>query len=126
MFQRLLVLFVIVPLIELVLLIKIGRIIGVGNTILIVVITGVVGAVFARQQGAGILLNIRNSLARGEIPGAEMVQGVMILVGGIFLITPGFLTDLLGFLLLIPFTRTLASGFLMHYFRKRFEQHLHA
>ena len=122
MFQRLLVLFVIVPLVELVLLIKIGRIIGVGNTILIVVVTGVVGAAFARQQGSGILLSIRNSLARGEIPGAEMVQGVMILVGGIFLITPGFLTDLVGFLLLIPFTRALASHFLMKYFRKRFER----
>ena len=122
MFQRLLVLFVIVPLIELVVLIKIGKIIGVGNTILIVVVTGVVGAAFARQQGAGILLNIRSSLARGEIPGAEMMQGVMILVGGIFLITPGFLTDLVGFLLLIPVTRMVAAHFLMSYFRKRFEQ----
>lgn len=122
MFQRLMVLFIIVPLVELILLIKIGKLIGAANTILIVIITGIVGAAFARQQGAGVLMSIRNSLARGEIPGAQMLHGVMILVGGIFLITPGFLTDLAGLLLLIPFTRIIAGHYLMKYFRKRFRE----
>jgi UPF0716 protein FxsA len=122
MFQRLMVLFVIVPLVELILLIKIGKLIGAANTILIVIITGIVGAAFARQQGAGVLLSIRDSLAKGEIPGNQMLHGVMILVGGIFLITPGFLTDLAGLLLLVPFSRIIIGHYLLKYFRKRLRQ----
>jgi UPF0716 protein FxsA len=110
-----------VPLLELFLLIRLGEVLGTLNTVLIVVLTGILGASFARSQGAGIISHIRTALNQGRIPGEEMVQGLLILAGGLMLITPGFLTDLLGFTLILPPTRRLAAGWLMAYFKKRMQ-----
>jgi len=99
------ILFVLVPLLELFLLIRIGRVLGAVNTVLIVILTGVLGAAFARTQGLGIIGRIRTALGRGELPGRELLEGVMILAGGIMLITPGFITDLAGFSLILPLSR---------------------
>ena len=112
-FPRLLMLFILVPLAELYVLIKLGKYLGTGNTIIIVILTGIMGAAFARSQGAGIILKIRNSLQQGMIPGEEMIQGLLILAGGLMLITPGFITDLLGFLLILPYSRKWAARWLM-------------
>jgi UPF0716 protein FxsA len=104
-FSRLLVLFIIVPLIELALLIELGGIVGVWPTIALVLGTGAVGAALARSQGARVLREIRAELAMGRMPAARMLDGLMILIGGILLLTPGVLSDLLGIALLFPPSR---------------------
>lgn len=118
-FPRLLFLFVAVPLVELYVLIKLGRVLGTLNTILIVILTGILGAAFARSQGAGIVKKIQISLNRGKLPGREMVEGILILAGGIMLITPGFITDLVGFSLILPFSRSFYSRMALNYLDKK-------
>ena len=105
MFVRLLILFTVVPLVELALLIKLGNLIGLWPTIFIVIATGVLGAALARSQGTRAVGAIRAELAQGRAPTESLINGLLILVGGVVLLTPGLLTDLLGFSLLIPFTR---------------------
>jgi UPF0716 protein FxsA len=105
MFLRLLLLFTCIPLVELFLLLKIGSIVGALNTILLVIITGVLGAYLAQQEGLRTLERIRTLMAQGEMPGEPLIDALLILVAGFVLITPGILTDLLGFLMLIPATR---------------------
>ncbi len=105
MFLRLFLLFTCIPLVELFLLLKIGSIVGALNTILLVIITGVLGAYLAQQEGLRTLERIRTLMAQGEMPGEPLIDALLILVAGFVLITPGILTDLLGFLMLIPATR---------------------
>jgi len=105
MFLRLFLLFTCIPLVELYLLLQIGSIIGAVNTILLVIITGVLGAYLAQQEGLRTLERIQALMARGEMPGEPLIDALLILVAGFLLITPGILTDLLGFLMLIPATR---------------------
>lgn len=118
MFIRLLAVFIIIPLIELVILIKVGSYIGLWPTILIVVLTGVIGASLARYQGFIIINKIRSDVSSGRVPARELIDGLLVLIGGIVLLTPGFLTDIFGFILLIPFTRNQIKGFV----RKQFER----
>ena len=105
MFGYLLLLFTVVPAVELLLLIEVGTHIGAAPTLMIIVLTGVVGATLARIQGLAVLGKIQAQLNRGELPTEDMLHGVMILIGGLVLLTPGFLTDAFGFLLLFPLTR---------------------
>jgi UPF0716 protein FxsA len=105
MFLRLFLLFTCIPLVELYLLLQIGSVIGAVNTFLLVIITGVLGAYLAQQEGIRTLERIRTLMARGEMPGEPLIDALLILVAGFVLITPGILTDLLGFLMLIPATR---------------------
>jgi UPF0716 protein FxsA len=102
---RLLLLFIIVPAAELVLLIEIGRRIGTLPTLGLIVVTGILGAGLARRQGLGVIRKIQAETAAGHMPAGALVDGVMILIAAAVLITPGVLTDALGFLCLIPFTR---------------------
>lgn len=102
---RLFLLFVLLPLVELALLLQIGARIGAWPTIALVVVTGMLGATLARSQGLRVVSAFQRRLALGELPGRELMDGLAVLVGGAFLLTPGVLTDLLGFSLLIPFTR---------------------
>lgn len=103
----LILLFTIVPIAELALLIKIGRVCGLGNTLLIVIATGILGAFLLKIQGIGILRRINNELSRGVIPSDAIFDGLFIFCGGLFLVTPGVITDVLGILLLFPFSRRL-------------------
>ena len=103
--MRLVLIFIIVPLMEILLLIEIGSRIGTLNTIVIILLTGILGAYMMRQQGFAILANIRGDLSQGRMPTGELINGALVLVGGILLLTPGFFTDAVGFLLLIPITR---------------------
>ena len=112
MLLYLILLFTIIPAVELALLIKVGTHIGVGNTLLIVILTGVLGAYLARLQGFLTLNRIQANLNRGIMPTSEMIDGMMILIGGIVLLTPGLITDAMGFFLLIPVTRALIKGWL--------------
>jgi UPF0716 protein FxsA len=101
----LVLLFTILPALELALLIKVGSHIGALNTIFIVIGIGVVGAALARYEGFRVLMKVQDSLQRGIMPNAEILDGFMVLAGGIALLTPGFITDVLGLLLLFPVTR---------------------
>ena len=119
MFFRLLFLFTVVPLVELALLIKVGQVIGVLNTVALVVLTGLLGATLARVQGFGVLRRIQDELATGQLPGDSLFDGVLILAGALLLLTPGILTDAFGFALLLPPSRNLVKRFLKRYFQKK-------
>ncbi len=105
MFRLLLLLFLIVPAIEIALFIQIGGIIGVLPTLLLIVITAVIGVALLRAQGLVTMVRMQENLRRGEIPAVELIEGVMLLISGAFLLTPGFFTDTVGFLILLPAIR---------------------
>ncbi len=90
---------------ELALLLKVHEVFHFWPTFLLVISTGVIGSVLVKWQGIAILQKIQREMANGHIPAPQMIDGVMILVAGAFLITPGLITDTAGFLLLIPFVR---------------------
>lgn len=106
MFMRLLALFVLLPLAELALLIRIGQWIGLGWTLALVVGTGFLGATLARRQGLRVWIAIQAELRAGRMPARELMDGLLVLIGGIVLLTPGILTDLAGLALLVPVTRS--------------------
>jgi UPF0716 protein FxsA len=122
MFYWLLVLFIGVPLLELVVLIKVGALIGTLNTILLILITGVLGAALARQQGLGVISRIKEELSQGRSPSNELLNGVCILVGGFLLLTPGILTDVLGFALLTPPIREIVKKYLRRKLAQKWEK----
>ncbi len=94
--------FLAIPILEMVILIQVGSLIGVFPTILMVVFTAVVGVWLLRLEGTATLMRVQEKLAAGEIPGAELLEGVMFIIGGALLLTPGFATDFIGFVCLIP------------------------
>ncbi len=101
----LILLLTVVPAVELYVLIKVGQMIGAMNTLAVIVMTGVLGAGLARYQGFQVLQKIQINLNRGIMPTDEMIDGLFILIGGLVLLTPGFITDAMGFCLLLPATR---------------------
>jgi UPF0716 protein FxsA len=126
MFFRLFLIFVTVPLVELALLIKVGTYIGTFNTVLIVILTAAAGAYMARLEGIGVMYRIQENLAHGVFPADELISGLMILVAGVLLLTPGFLTDILGFLMVFPPSRESIKRILRRYFEKRINTiHIH-
>lgn len=112
MLAKLILLFIGIPLIELSLFLTIGNRIGPGATIAIVILTGILGAYLTRQQGLRTLQRYRESMNAGKLPHEEVVEGLMILIAGGVLLTPGFLTDAIGFSLLIPPVRSALRGVL--------------
>lgn len=121
MFIKLLIVFTIVPVVELYVLFKIGSLIGIVPTIALILFTGVAGAYLARTQGFDVLRRIQAELSRGNLPAGELIDGAMILAGGVLLLTPGFCTDLSGFLLLVPFTRSYLKRFATLWLQKQIE-----
>ena len=111
-FTALLALFIALPLCELGLLLKVGEFLGWRGTIALVVVTGVVGVTLARLEGTRVLINIQRDLAQGRMPAPYLLDGVMILLAGALLITPGLITDTVGFLLLIPVCRAAVKQWL--------------
>ena len=107
MYRRLLILFIIVPLVELYLLAIVGSRVGLPATILLVVLTGAWGAYLAKSQGLSILAKIQFETSAGRVPTAELLDGLLVLIGGVVLLTPGLLTDLVGFLLMVPSFRAI-------------------
>lgn len=116
---RLLLLFTIVPLTELWLLLWLGSVTSVGFTVLVVLVTGFLGATLARYQGWQTWQRIQLQLQRGEPPAAALVDGLMILIAGALLITPGLLTDATGFLLLMPPVRARLRAHLLSWLTQR-------
>lgn len=107
-----------VPLAELWILIEIGKVIGTVPTIILVLGTALLGALLVRSQGFYILREIRRELAQGFLPGEKLFDGLCVLIGGLLLVVPGLITDLGGFLLLIPYTRDLFKTLLRRYLRR--------
>ena len=107
------VLFIVVPLVELYLIIEVGSVIGALWTVLLVVLTAVIGVSLLRIQGFNTLNRARQNMEKGTLPAMEMMEGMILAVGGALLITPGFITDTLGFLCLIPATRRAMIRYLM-------------
>ena len=105
MFARLFLLFTVTSVVELTLLIQIGKLTGVGTTVALIVLTGLLGAYLTRREGRKTLAKLREDALAGRPTTGAITDGAMILVAGAVLLTPGFLTDLLGFSLLIPAVR---------------------
>lgn len=105
MVSHLLLILIVIPLMELTLLIKAGQYLGSGTTILLVVLTGILGASLAKYQGLKVLWEFRHSISQGIMPGNKLLEGLLVLLGGILLLTPGFVTDTIGFLFLLPTSR---------------------
>ncbi len=118
MLLKLFLCFTLIPVIELYLLIKIGTILGGFNTILLVILTGFLGAWLARMEGMNTMMRLRTNLNQGLMPAEELIDAVIIFVAGIVLITPGLITDIFGLLLLWPLTRNKFKRML----RKKFDE----
>ena len=112
--------FIVMPILELVVLFKVHDSVGLGNTLAIVILTGVTGAVLAKAQGILVMARIRRDLAEGRMPAPQLLDGMMILVAGVLLITPGLITDAAGLLLLVPAIRTTLRAWL----RRKLEMEL--
>ena len=111
--------FVVVTLAEIYVLVSVGQTIGGLSTVLLVVITAFIGSSLLRQQGWSTMAKAQQSMSEGRTPAMEMMEGVVILVSGILLLTPGFLTDALGLLGLMPWSR---SYFINHFLEKNAER----
>ena len=118
MLIKLFLLFTLVPLLELWILIKLGGLIGTLPTILIVASTGFAGVLLAKAQGLNVLNRMQQDMKQGILPGNKLIDGACILVGGVFLITPGLLTDLFGLSLLVPLTRGWLKSAAQHYLQR--------
>ncbi len=121
MFFRLLILFTIIPVIEILIFLSIGDFMGPWAVVGLILLTGITGAALARHEGLRVLLAIQEQLAGGTMPAREMVDGGLILAGGLLLLTPGFFTDVVGLSLVLPMSRALMRDRLIEYFKLRLE-----
>jgi UPF0716 protein FxsA len=121
MLGRLVLLFLLTPAVELGLLIQVDRLIGFGPTIGLIIATGIAGSYLARREGLQTWRRLNERLNAGDLPGRELIDGVIILVSGALLVTPGVLTDAFGFLGLLPPSRALIRTFLLRRFRSKMQ-----
>ncbi|MGR5119469.1 FxsA family protein [Vibrio astriarenae] len=113
MFPILLIAFIFVPIIEIALFVQVGGVIGMWPTIALVLLTAIVGASLVRSQGIQTLLSVQSRLEQGELPAQQILEGVMLAVCGVLLLTPGFMTDAMGMIVLLPAPRAALAKFLM-------------
>ena len=121
MINKLLVFFIVLPLVELCLVLLLGQYIGIAWTILFIIGTGILGTWLARTQGLSTYRRIQQELSQGRMPTDSLIDGALILVAGLLLITPGVLTDLVGILLMIPPTRVFFRRQLIAWFQRHFK-----
>ena len=120
MFKLFLILFITIPLVEIAILIKIGSIIGAGYTIALVIGTAFLGVSLLRIQGISTLAKVQANISRGQLPATELIEGLILLISGALLLTPGFFTDTIGFLMLVPTLRQrLAETFFVNFMKNR-------
>jgi UPF0716 protein FxsA len=115
----LLALFIVVPLAELYVIIQVGEAIGLVPTLALLLLDSVLGSMLLRAQGRSVWRRFNEALASGRMPHREAMDGVLVIFGGAFLLTPGFLTDIVGVVLLVPPTRALVRGWLARRLRRR-------
>ncbi len=123
MLIKLLLAFTLIPIAEIYVLIKMGGALGALNTILLVILTALAGAYLAKIQGLKTMLQIRHNLDRGIMPAEEMLDALLIFAAGVVLLTPGFLTDLAGLIVLIPHSRAYLKLWLKRQFKNKTSQH---
>ena len=118
MFKLFLILFITIPLVEIAILIKIGKIIGASYTIALVIGTAFLGVSLLRIQGISTLAKVQSNVNKGQLPATELIEGLILLISGALLLTPGFFTDTLGFLMLVPMLRQrLAETFFVNFMK---------
>jgi UPF0716 protein FxsA len=122
MLIRLFLMFAIVPVVEIYLLLKVGSLVGAVPTVALLLSISLAGAWLVRHQGFEILRRIQAEMAQGRLPTAQLLDGAMVLVGGVLLLTPGFFTDALGLLFLIPITRAVIKQFAHLWLQRRLAQ----
>jgi UPF0716 protein FxsA len=116
LFKILFFMFLAIPLIEIAILIEIGKVFGAAYTIILVIGTAALGAALLRQQGLSTIAKVQMNMDQGNLPATELIEGLMLLVAGALLLTPGFFTDVFGFLVLIPaLRRRIAQTFLSNF-----------
>jgi UPF0716 protein FxsA len=115
----LVLLFIVIPALEIYILIWSGQTIGAFNTFLLIIFTGFVGAWLAKKEGAEVLRLSQMQMQRGEIPSYTLLDGLCILAGGLLLLTPGFVTDTIGFLLIIPISRAIVKLWIAKWLKNR-------
>jgi len=120
MLLKLILLFTLLPLIDFAILLKLGSYIGFNYTLILVIITGITGAYFAKREGRDILNKIKFDISQGKMPADELIGGLCVIVGGAFLLSPGLITDTIGLMLVLPFTR----GFFVNMIKTRFKDML--
>ncbi|TYR82175.1 membrane protein FxsA [Priestia megaterium] len=113
--------FIVIPALEIMLLLYSGKLIGGIPTFLLIIATGILGAYLAKKQGLAIIQKAQRQMSHGEIPSEAIVDGICILLGGLLLLTPGFITDTAGFLLLFPGTRKFVKPLLLKWLRRFFQ-----
>ena len=111
--------FIAIPIIEVILFITVGKYIGLWNTIFIIIVTGIIGAILVKSQGINIFNKALAEIRSNKMPIFSIFEGIAILIAGAFLLTPGFLTDTLGGILLIPKTRNIIIKYITSYLEKR-------
>ncbi|MGM0853414.1 MAG: FxsA family protein [Bacillota bacterium] len=116
--RYMLLLLIIVPAFEIGLLVLSGQAIGLVPTVLLIITTGILGAYLAKKQGIETLRKAQQDMQYGQLPGDAIIDGLCILVGGVVLLTPGFITDAIGFLLLLPPTRKMFKPFIYKLFKR--------
>ncbi|MCJ7789955.1 MAG: membrane protein FxsA [Candidatus Atribacteria bacterium] len=117
-----LILFIAIPVVELYILIEVGKKIGSLTTIGIIILTGILGTYLIKSQGFMILRKIQNDLNEGIVPGDSLIQGAIILLGGVLLLTPGFITDITGFIFLIPAGRKIVKKYLLKWVKGKIKE----
>ncbi len=122
MLGKLFLLFAVIPVAEIYVLVSVGGAIGVLPTVALVLLTALAGAHLARMQGLAVMMRIRENLAQGFMPAEELLDGLLIFLAGMTLLTPGFLTDIMGLLILLPATRNVFKRWL----RKKFDEWRHS
>ena len=110
--------FILVPVAELGVLLFSGQTIGVWPTLILLIVTGLLGSYLAKKQGINTIRKVQEQIQFGRVPGNEILDGLCVLFGGILLLSPGFLTDILGLILLLPFTRALIKPLSLKLLRK--------
>lgn len=113
-------LFVVVPLLELYLVVQASQAFGLGWTVLLLIADSVLGAILLKREGAAAFRALREAVRAARVPARELADGALVLVGGTLLLTPGFMTDALGFFFILPFTRPLARRALTKVIAQRF------
>ena len=120
MFKILFCMFLAIPLIEIAILIEIGKVVGATYTIMLVIGTAALGAALLRQQGLSTIKKVQRNMNQGSLPAIELIEGLMLLVAGALLLTPGFFTDIFGFLALMPsLRRRIVQTFLANFIQSQ-------
>lgn len=122
MFIRLLLIFTLIPVLEIYVLLKVGQQLGIFPTIALILLTGIAGAYLARTQGFDIIRRIQQQTAQGQLPAESLLDGAMVLAGGLLLLTPGFCTDLIGFCLLVPLSRQALKTMLRRWLQQQIDR----